>query len=75
MSNMSYCRFRNTEIDLEDCLNAIEYGAELSESEFDACKEMFEKFINFCIEHDIIEEDGELDERLEDFFNTVICRE
>lgn len=75
MSNMSYCRFRNTEMDLEDCLNAIEYGDELSESEFDACKEMFEKFITFCIEHDIIEEDGELDDRLQDFFNTVICRE
>ena len=23
MSNMSYCRFENTSLDLEDCLNAI----------------------------------------------------
>ena len=24
--NMSYCRFHNTTIDLEDCLNALENG-------------------------------------------------
>lgn len=75
MSNMSYCRFHNTNIDLADCLAAINDGDELSENEFDACKRMFERFIEFCIIHGIIEEDGELDARLEDFFNTVICRE
>jgi hypothetical protein len=26
MSNMSYCRFRNTLYDLQDCANAIESG-------------------------------------------------
>ena len=27
MANMSYCRFRNTLIDLEDCVNFLESGA------------------------------------------------
>ena len=26
MANMSYCRFRNTLIDLEDCVNFLESG-------------------------------------------------
>lgn len=33
MSNMSYCRFENTYRDLEDCLDALIDGKELSESE------------------------------------------
>jgi len=30
MSNMSYCRFRNTTTDLRECLDAIERHEELS---------------------------------------------
>ena len=30
MANMSYCRFQNTNIDLRDCLEALEDGSELS---------------------------------------------
>ena len=71
MSNMSYCRFRNTTMDLEDCLYAIECEEELSKGEFDACKRMFRKFINFCIDEGIIEEDGEIDDRLEEFFDSL----
>ena len=26
MSNMSYCRFENTSIDMDDCLDALENG-------------------------------------------------
>ena len=36
MANMSYCRFRNTEIDLEDCLDALNMQEELSREEFEA---------------------------------------
>ncbi len=38
MGNMSYCRFHNTEIDLDDCVGAIENGEidELSENEIRA---------------------------------------
>ena len=69
MANMSYCRFHNTNIDLEDCLAALEDGDELSADEFIACKNMFRKFIDFCCNEGIIEEDGELDDRLEEFFD------
>ena len=70
MANMSYCRFQNTNIDLRDCLEALEDGSELSTDEFIACKNMFRKFIDFCCDEGIIEdEDGELDDRLEEFFD------
>ena len=70
MANMSYCRFHNTNMDLRDCLEALEDGSELSTDEFVACKNMFRKFIDFCYDEGIIEdEDGELDDRLEEFFD------
>ena len=71
MANMSYCRFHNTEMDLEDCLDALYSGDELSESEFNACRRMFRNFIGFCIGGGIIEDDGELDDRLGDFFDSL----
>lgn len=72
MANMSYCRFYNTNEDLKDCLSAIESGEELSNAEMDSCKDMFRSFINFCCDNGIIEDkDGELDERLEEFFNKI----
>ena len=48
MANMSYCRFHNTNIDLGDCLDALDDCEVLSKSEFDACKDLFRKFIDFC---------------------------
>ena len=74
MANMSYCRFRNTMMDLDDCLEALEYKEELSKDEFDACKRMFEKFIDFCICEGIIEQDGEIDDRLDDFLDGLNVR-
>ena len=71
MSNMSYCMFHNTRIDLEDCLCALEDGEELSSSEMACCKQMFNRFINFCCDNGIIKEDGELDDRLKEFFDTI----
>jgi ribosome assembly protein YihI (activator of Der GTPase) len=71
MANMSYCRFRNTENDLDDCLYALENGDELSNGEFNACERMFDRFIGFCIEQGIIEDDGELDDRLKDFLDSL----
>ena len=35
MSNMSYCRFRNTLMDLQDCINTIESG-ELTDEGIDS---------------------------------------
>ena len=43
MSNMSYCRFQNTFIELEDCYEHIEDN-DLSQDE----KEAKEKLINLC---------------------------
>lgn len=49
MSNMSYCRFRNTSSDLADCLEALQYGeADLSSEERSAAGRMFKDFLNFC---------------------------
>ena len=56
MSNMSYCRFHNTEIDLQDCLYDLEerggltgtdeYKERLSSQEFRAAK----RIIGMCVE-------------------------
>lgn len=72
MANMSYCRFHNTNIDLWDCLEALRDEKELSEDEYRACGNLFRNFIDFCYEEGIIEdEDGELDERLEEFLEKI----
>ena len=51
MGNMSYCRFKNTSIDLGDCLDAIERGEihDLVDYEYegiedilDCCEEILE---------------------------------
>lgn len=72
MVNMSYCRFNNTKLALDECLEAIQNGENLSDAEMDSCKDMFRNFINFCCDSGIIEDDdGELDNRLEEFFETI----
>lgn len=72
MANMSYCRFHNTQIDLEDCLDALRDNEELSKSEFMKCKQMFGSFIDFLLDEGVIEdEDGELNERLDEFFESI----
>lgn len=47
MANMSYCRFQNTELDLRDCVEALEEAyslkdLDLSEDELWAFKRMFQ---------------------------------
>ena len=68
--NMSYCRFNNTRIDMDDCLEAleeiygiIEYGEEpehsdwkLSVSEGRSAIAMFESIFNFAMEVGFIED-------------------
>lgn len=59
MANMSYCRFRNTAGDLNDCLNALdpyENEYEISRDEVQAGVRMFEKFLGYCMDVGIIEE-------------------
>lgn len=77
MANMSYCRFRNTRLDLNDCLQTLSDGdfdgeGGLSEEEHRACVKMFQDFIGFLCNEGIIEdEDGELDDRLEEFLSQI----
>ena len=71
MANMSYCRFHNTNLDLVDCLEALEENRELSKEEYKYCKRLFINFIEFCVNENIIEEDEELEDRLEEFFETI----
>lgn len=56
MSNMSYCRFQNTSLDLQDCIDAINGGEinDLSRDEQQAfidlimkCKEVAENFEDY----------------------------
>lgn len=51
MANMTYCRFRNTLKDLQDCYDAISNDDDLSEEEekarnkiIELCKDMVEAF-------------------------------
>lgn len=72
MANMSYCRFYNTRRDLDDCLEALNEDRTLSKEEFKACKQMFGQFIEFLCDEDIVrDDDGELDDRLEEFFESI----
>lgn len=56
MANMSYCRFHNTRLDLEDCLDAINNEERLSEEEARAGRHLFDDFLSFCKERGIIED-------------------
>ena len=75
MANMSYCRFENTEIALNECLNALDEAIdgenELSEDEYMACRRLFKTFVNYLYENDIIGNDGDLEENLEDFLSSI----
>ena len=73
--NMSYCRFQNTVIDVRDCLNTLRYRGDetpLSTDEFEACREMFEAFLDFCYDEEILEEGySAMQERLEEFLQNI----
>lgn len=74
MANMSYCRFRNTRLDVLDCLGVIgliQEGDEskLSEDETNAGEDMFKSILSFCLDMGIIDEyDGG---RLTELFNEL----
>ena len=50
MSNMSYCRFENTAGDVDDCIEALQEGESLSESELAAAKEMFTSIVDYMVD-------------------------
>ena len=58
MSNMSYCRFKNTSQDLGDCLDAIENNElnDLADFEYDGMRDLLE-LCEAILEHqEILEE-------------------
>ena len=61
MPNMSYCRFTNTRADLNDCLDSLRRDDRLSKMETHAGRNMFQEFLTFCGDYDIISGyDGEM---------------
>lgn len=71
MINMGYCRFNNTKMALDECLEALQEGRTLSNEEFRKCKQMFKNIVSFLEDEGVIEDDGELYERMEEFFETI----
>lgn len=77
MANMSYCRFQNTTIDLEECLDVLrdrEYEkVSLSKDEYYACENMFDSIITFFTDEGIIEYDQaqEISEKLEELLDEI----
>jgi hypothetical protein len=51
MANMSYCRFHNTRLDVEDCIEALKEaewdGEKISADEIRECKIMFDSIIEY----------------------------
>lgn len=56
MINTSYCRFHNTNLALEECLEDLVNGQPLSEDELYECKSLFENVVDF-LEGEFIEID------------------
>jgi hypothetical protein len=73
MSNMSYCRFHNTRMDLNDCLEAIDNEQIESKSEVQSGKSMFYAFLEYCKDKGIIEEYDE--DYVEDLFDNALMEE
>lgn len=67
MSNMSYCRFRNTLHDFDDCVDAVgnaESINDFSKPERDAAERMYELAINYVEWFEQLKiESGDEDER------------
>ena len=55
MANMSYCRFHNTRLDLEDCIDALRNEERLSSDEDRAGLNLFGDFLSSCVEQGIID--------------------
>jgi hypothetical protein len=56
MGNMSYCRFRNTEKDMDDCLDALRSDEISSDAENSAGKRMLKSVLEFCKDNGIIDD-------------------
>lgn len=55
MASMSYCRFRNTEIEIDNCIEALEDRKIYSEEEKTTARRVLKKILNFCKSECIID--------------------
>lgn len=53
---MSYCRFHNTRIDMQECIEDLTNRDISSDEEKRAAKNMIVEFLDFCVGEQIIEE-------------------
>ena len=69
MANMSYCRFRNTRADLQECLDVVrsldyetgEYPKiDNYDGEVNAFKDMVELMFEFLSDYDLIESESDI---------------
>ena len=60
MANMSYCRFHNTRLDMDDCIEALKKaewdGEKISKEEVGYCKMMFDTIIEYLDDEGLIDE-------------------
>lgn len=60
MANMSYCRFHNTRLDMDDCIEALKRaewdGEKISKEEVRYCKMMFDTIIEYLDDEGLIDE-------------------
>ena len=56
MANMSYCRWHNTRIDVNDCFESFWDGRELSEEEYRCAKWMIKDICEFLVDTGVIED-------------------
>lgn len=71
MANMSYCRFHNTEMDMSDCIEALESGESLSESEARKCVRMFEEIVDYLYNEGIEIDDDAFEEWKDNIMNNI----
>ena len=73
MANMSYCRFQNTRLDMEDCLDALREEKPLSSDEANAGRWMINDILDYCRDNGIIDSyDGDM---LEAIFDGLVRTE
>ena len=60
MANMSYCRFHNTRLDMDDCIETLKRaewdGEKISKEEVRCCKMMFDTIIEYLDDEGLIDE-------------------
>ena len=60
MANMSYCRFHNTRLDMDDCIEALKKAEwddeKISKEEIRYCKMMFDTIIGYLDDEGLIDE-------------------